>query len=126
MLARPLGWMTDYNAALAKAKAENKNVFVFFTGSDWCGYCIKLQKEILTTAEFSAYAREKLVLVELDFPRRKQQPEAVKAQNRKLAQSMGIEGYPTVVVLNSAGKPVGKLGYQEGGPGPFIASLKKL
>lgn len=126
MLARGLDWSTDYNAALAKAKAENKKVFVFFTGSDWCGWCIRLQKEILMTAEFSQYAREKLVLVELDFPRNKPQPAAVKQQNRSLAQKMGVEGYPTVIVLNSSGKQVGKMGYQQGGPKPFIQRLSSL
>lgn len=126
MLARSLDWSTDYTAALAKAKAEKKKVFLFFTGSDWCGWCIRLQKEILTTAEFSRYAREKLVLVELDFPRSKPQPNAVKQQNRSLAQNMGIEGYPTVIVLDSSGKQIGKMGYQQGGPRPFIQKLNSL
>lgn len=78
------------------------------------------------TAEFSQYAREKLVLVELDFPRNKPQPAAVKQQNRSLAQKMGVEGYPTVIVLNSSGKQVGKMGYQQGGPKPFIQRLSSL
>ncbi len=126
MLVRGLDWSTDYKAALAKAKAENKKVFLFFTGSDWCSWCMRLQKEILMTSEFSQYAREKLVLVELDFPRNKPQSEAVKRQNRSLGQEMGIQGYPTVIVLDSTGRQVGKLGYQQGGPKPFIQQLNSL
>jgi protein disulfide-isomerase len=119
-------WSTDYKAALAQAKAENRHVFLFFTGSDWCGWCKRLQKEILTTPEFGKYAGEKLILVELDFPRAKPQASAVKAQNAKLAERFKIEGYPTVIVLDSSGKPVGQLGYQEGGPGPFVDALSKM
>jgi len=120
------GWNTDYNAALASAANEQRNVFLFFTGSDWCGWCKKLDREILSTPEFAAYADAKLVLVELDFPRQKEQPAAVKSQNQQLQRQFGIDGYPTVIVLNSKGQPVGKLGYQEGGPEPFIAKLKTL
>jgi thioredoxin-related protein len=119
-------WSTDYKAALAEAKAQNRNVFLFFTGSDWCGWCKRLQKEILSTPEFGKYAGEKLILVELDFPRAVPQSAAVKAQNAKLAERFKIKGYPTIIVLNSSGKVVGQLGYQEGGPGPFVDALSKM
>jgi protein disulfide-isomerase len=119
-------WSTDYQAALAQAKSEKRNVMLFFTGSDWCSWCKKLNKEILSTPEFSKYAAEKLILVELDFPRSKAQPAGVKAQNAKLQNEFKIEGYPTVIVLNNAGKKVGELGYQEGGPQPFIEALSKM
>ena len=120
------GWGTDHEKALSQAKSEKKLLVMDFTGSDWCGWCIRLNKEILSTPEFAAYAQENLVLVELDFPRRKPQSEAVKAQNAKLAKKHGIRGYPTVIVLNGDGKVVGKLGYQAGGPGPFIAALERM
>jgi protein disulfide-isomerase len=120
------GWTTDYKAALEQAKADDRRVFLFFTGSDWCSWCKRLNKEILSTPEFTKFAGEKLVLVELDFPRSKSQPKAVKAQNGQLAQQFKIEGYPTVIILDSAGKKVGELGYQEGGPGPFIAAISKM
>jgi thiol:disulfide interchange protein len=119
-------WSTDAEAALERAQSSGRHVFLFFTGSDWCGWCIRLQKEILTTPEFASFAQDNLVLVELDFPQRKQQSEALKAQNAKLAKKYGIRGYPTVIVLNSEGKVVGQLGYQAGGPGPFIAKLERM
>lgn len=119
-------WMTDYNAALAQAKEQNKQVFLFFTGSDWCGWCKRLNREILATDEFARYASDKLILVKLDFPRSIPQSANLKAQNRQLAKMYQIQGYPTVVVLSPSGKLTGQLGYQEGGPGPFVRALKKL
>ncbi len=118
-----LVWKTDYAAALQQAKAENRHVFLFFTGSDWCGWCKRLNKEILSTPEFAQYAKEKLILVELDFPKKRKLTATVKAQNAKLADKYKIEGYPTVIILDGNGNKVGRLGYQEGGPGPFIARL---
>lgn len=113
-------WTTDAPAALARGQAENKKVFLFFTGSDWCGWCKRLDREILTTGEFKDYARGNLVLVKLDFPNKIPQSDALKAQNQQLARKYRVDGYPTVIVLDSAGKKVGELGYQAGGPGPFV------
>jgi len=119
-------WTTDYAAALSQARATKKTVFLFFTGSDWCGWCKRLDKEVLSTGDFKAYARANLILVKLDFPRNIPLPAQLKARNQKLAEQYGIEGYPTIVVLNSAGKNVGTLGYMEGGPRVFLKELKKL
>ncbi len=119
-------WGTDFDAAVARAKAEDRKVFMFFTGSDWCGSCQRLQKEILTQPEFSQYASEKLVLLEVDFPQRTPLSEAQKASNQALAQRYRIDGYPTIIVLGSDGNTVGRLGYQEGGPAPFIEALKRF
>jgi thioredoxin-related protein len=87
---------------------------------------MKLNKEILSTPEFVRYAGDNLVLVELDFPRHKQLPPTLMAQNQRLAQRFHIEGYPTVIVLNKEGNPVGELGYEEGGPQPFIDHLRQM
>ena len=121
-----VSWRTDYRAALTEAKEQNRHVFLFFTGSDWCGWCKRLNREILSTPEFAKYASEKLVLVEIDFPRQKAQSADLKKQNATLQHIFQIEGYPTVIVLDKAGKAVGRLGYQEGGPAPFIKELKRL
>jgi thioredoxin-related protein len=121
-----LVWQTDYAAALNQAKAENRWVFLFFTGSDWCPWCMRLNKEILSTSEFVQYSKEKLILVEVDFPKKRAQSGSLKAQNAKLAKRYKIEIYPTVVVLDSAGKKIDQLGFQEGGPAPFISRLGKL
>jgi protein disulfide-isomerase len=124
--AAEAAWTTDYAAAVAQAKAQKRSVFLFFTGSDWCGWCHKLDQEILSTAEFAKYADENLILVKLDFPQHTPLPAELIAQNRQLARRYNIDGYPTVVVLDSEGRAVKRLGYQAGGPGPFIGSLAQL
>ncbi len=124
--ASDLNWETNMKSALERAKNEHKLLLVNFTGSDWCGWCIRLNSEVFSTAEFQKYAKDNLVLMEVDFPRRKTLPAPVLLQNQELAMHYGIQGFPTIVVLNSDGNPVGALGYQPGGPGPFIAALEKL
>jgi thiol-disulfide isomerase/thioredoxin len=119
-------WMTDYPAALALAREKNRNVFLFFTGSDWCGWCKRLDAEILSKDEFKVYALQNLVLVKLDFPRQVPQPDALKAQNNQLARRYKIGGYPTVIVIEPNGRKVGELHYQKGGPGPFVDALKRF
>jgi thioredoxin-related protein len=118
-------WLTDLTKAQAQAKAENKIVLIDFTGSDWCGWCIKLKKEVLDTPEFKEYAAKNLVLVELDFPRNKPQTADQKKANAELSKKYNIEGYPTLVLLDKEGKEVGRLGYVKGGPKAFIEKLER-
>jgi protein disulfide-isomerase len=120
------GWGDDYEKAVAQAKAEKKMVLLDFTGSDWCGWCIKLDKEVFSKPDFKAYAKDNLVLVEVDFPQGKKLPKKVVEQNEKLQKEHGVRGYPTIVVLNPEGKKVGQLGYMEGGPKAFLAKLDEL
>src|ERR1700748_808314 len=112
------GWETDYDKALAKAKAENKQVFLDFTGSDWCGPCIDLRKRVLSSKEFATYAAKNLVLVEIDYPQRKKQSAELKKQNEKLGQQYGIDekGFPTIVLLDSAGKVLREFTGYDGEP----------
>ena len=120
-------WLHDYSKAQEEAKANHKLLLLNFTGSDWCGWCIKFDKEILSQSQFKNYAHDKLVLVELDFPRRKTQPVEEKKQNVHLAQEYQVMGFPTIVVLNSNGQKVWQFdGYFPGGPEAFIAQLEKL
>lgn len=127
-----LKWYTDVKEAIKVSNKEKKPLLLFFTGSDWCGWCIRLQKEVLTTPEFSKWAKESVVLVELDFPRRTAQPEAVKAQNNELQQVFGIQGFPTVYFANAKTNKEGKInfeglgstGYVAGGPSAWIASAE--
>ena len=121
-----LNWLTDFEAAKSKGKSDNKLVLLNFTGSDWCGWCKRLNSEVFSKPEFQEYAAKNLILVELDFPRFKQQSEGVKKQNGELASKYQIEGFPTVIVLNSSGKMIGELGYMQGGADAFIAALEQL
>ena len=122
--AAELNWTTDVPAALAKAKAENKMVLLDFTGSDWCGWCIKFKNEALDTSDFQDYAAKNLVLVELDFPRKKPQSAELKKANKDLGGQYNITGYPTFVFLDKNGKEVGRQeGYKPGGPKAFIDEI---
>jgi protein disulfide-isomerase len=120
------GWLDDLEKAKAQAKAENKKILLDFTGSDWCGWCKKLDKEVFSQQAWKDYAAKHLVLVEVDFPRGFQLPEATKKQNEALAKKYQIQGYPTIVITSASGTKKGELGYVEGGPEAFIKALKKV
>jgi protein disulfide-isomerase len=121
-----VSWLTDYEQAKQQAKADHKLLLLDFTGSDWCGWCIRLRREVFSKREFQEYANKNLVLMEVDFPRGKEQTKDVRKQNQNLAQQYNIEGFPTIIVLNAEGKPVGVFGYMEGGAAAFISELEKL
>lgn len=124
--AAQLGWLTDFNAAEGRARAEEKLTLINFTGSDWCPPCMRLRKEVFSQPEFAKYAKEKLVLLEADFPRRKQLSGAQQAANDSLARKFGIVSFPTIVVLNADGAEVGRLGYGPGGPNSFIGRIQQF
>ena len=119
-------WLTDYKKAQEEAKANKKLLLLNFTGSDWCGWCIKLDKEVFSKSEFKDYASKNLVLLTIDFPRAKPQPVDLRKQNQELASQYEIQGFPTIVVLNGEGKKVWEYpGYFPDGAAAFIAELEK-
>lgn len=125
--AAELNWLTDLNKAKNEAKSANKAILIDFTGSDWCGYCKKLHKEVFVTDEFADYAKKNLILVEIDFPRSKPLPEAQQKANDKLKAEYNIRGFPTLVVLDSTGKKLGEeVGYGGGGPKAVIKKIDEL
>ncbi len=95
--AQEVVWHQDMKKASELAIAEQKPLMLFFTGSDWCGWCIKLQKEVLLTKDFETWAAEHVILVELDFPRRKKQDKDTQIQNYQMQNLFKVRGYPTVV-----------------------------
>ena len=120
-------WSTDLPAAQAQAKKDKKIVLINFTGSDWCGWCKKLQAEVFTTKEFDTFAKNKLVLVEIDFPSQKKQSAELKKANEALQEKYKASGFPTIVALNGEGKEVWRqVGYMAGGPKAWIAKLEPL
>ena len=94
-------WTTNLEAAFAKAKKENKNVLVEFTGSDWCPPCIQMRKNVFSKKEFSSAASKDFVLVELDFPNANA---ALREKNEPYADKYRIEGFPTVILFDAGGK----------------------
>ena len=124
--AAELNWLTSLPDAQAKAKAEDKLVLMEFTGSDWCPPCKMLHKEVMTSKEFAEYAKDNLVLVELDFPKKKEQTAELKKANQDLAEKYKITGYPTVIVLDSSGKEVYRaVGYSGAKAKEYVATLEK-
>ena len=101
--AIPGGWLEDFEAAKALAASQKRHMLLDFTGSDWCGWCIKLDKEVLEKPDFKAFSAQKLVLVKLDFPQRKAQDQKTKAQNASLQKKFRAEGFPTIVLLDPSG-----------------------
>ncbi len=118
------GWLTDFEAAKKQAAAEKKDILVDFTGSDWCGWCIKLDKEVFSTEAFKA--QKDFVLVALDFPRRKEMPADQKARNEALMRQWGVRGFPTIILTNAKGEPYARTGYQPGGPEKYLPHLAEL
>lgn len=119
-------WLTDYPKAQALAKEQKKAILLDFTGSDWCGACMQLKKEVLTKPEFSQFAKEKLVLVEVDFPENKKQSEELKKANAVLETKFKITGYPTVVLVDAEGKELTRLeGYDGETAKEYVAKLTK-
>ena len=119
-------WIENFDLASKQAKAENKYMLLDFTGSDWCGWCITLNNEVFSKDSFQSYAKDNLVLVELDFPQTKKQSDEIKKQNNALAQKYGIRGFPTILILNSEGELVAQTGYRRGGPDAYVAYLKEV
>nr|WP_315189311.1 thioredoxin family protein [uncultured Flavobacterium sp.] len=126
--AQELVWETNVNKALEVSNKTKKPLLLFFTGSDWCGWCIRLQKEVLKTPEFAKWAKENVVLVELDYPRRTPQSAEIKKQNNELQQAFGIQGFPTIFFARGTTKDgkinfqgIGNTGYVAGGPTAWLA-----
>ncbi|MBK9285139.1 MAG: thioredoxin family protein [Sphingobacteriaceae bacterium] len=119
----PLTWYTNLMEAHEISKKKKKPVFAFFTGSDWCGWCKKLQADVFAKKEFVDWAKKNVILLEVDFPRMKALDPALQQQNNNLQQSFGVMGYPTIwmfnMIKNDSAKtfgidPVGSLGYPVG------------
>jgi thioredoxin-related protein len=117
-------WLTSVPTAMAQAKKEHKLVLLDFTGSDWCGWCKKLDAETFSMPDFASYAQKNLVLVQLDFPAQKPQSAELKAANAALQAKYNIQGFPTLIALKPDGTVVwNQVGYLAGGPSAMIAQL---
>ncbi len=94
------GWLVNLEKAYAISQETGKPIMANFTGSDWCGWCKRLTANVFSKPEFQQWAKENVVLLELDFPRRKKIPEAIRQQNYSLQQALQVRGYPTVWVFH--------------------------
>ncbi len=116
-------WHDSYESAVAESEASGKPILADFTGSDWCKYCVELKKNVFETSEFKSWARENVVLLELDYPKRSSQSPELKQQNKELAQRYQINFYPTVLLLNAEGEMLGKMDFTND-PTEWIAKIE--
>jgi len=120
------GWLVSYDKAVAESKKTGKPILADFTGSDWCGWCIKLDQEVFGTPDFAKWSKDNVVLLQLDFPQRRRLPDDLRRQNEQLKNKYNVSGFPTVLFLSAEGAVVGRSGYQAGGPKAWIASAQKI
>jgi protein disulfide-isomerase len=117
-------WTNNYQEALNQAASEGKQVLAFFTGSDFCQPCMQLHREVLATPEFEGWARDRFVLLELDYPKRTPLSAELAQQNQELLTQYGVRRFPTVLVLSAQGEVIGKSnGYLGGGPKAWTAAV---
>ena len=129
-----LTWHTDMAKASELSMKEKKPLMLFFTGSDWCGWCIRLQNEVFKKEEFTKWAKENVILVELDYPRRTPQDQTVKQQNQQMQQIFQVRGYPTIWLVNPEKTDDGKVnlsalgstGYVAGGPEKWLEGANSI
>lgn len=119
-------WHTSFEEARKLAEREDRDLLLDFTGTDWCVWCIRLKNEVFEQPAFKSYAAKHLVLVELDFPRKRKLAPELTEQNRRLAEEMAINGYPTVMLCDGQGRPYARTGYRPGGAEPYLEHLKEL
>jgi protein disulfide-isomerase len=131
--AQELKWETNMEQASQIAIKTKKPLLMFFTGSDWCGWCIRLQNEVLKKPEFAAWAKENVVLLELDYPRRTPQLPEIQKQNMELQQMFEVRGYPTIWLANPSKKDgktnlekLGSTGYVAGGPEKWLQTANQI
>lgn len=126
--AAEVKWYADFDEAQKVAVAEGKNLLVDFTGSDWCGWCHKLEREVFEHDEWQAFVKDDYVLVALDFPRGEEARAKVPnpGRNEELQEIYGVEGFPTILLMTNAGEVFGRTGYQPGGPAAYLAHMGKL
>ncbi len=130
-----LVWETNMADAIKKSNETGKPLMLFFTGSDWCGWCKRLKAEVFNLPDFEKWANDNVVLVELDFPRRTALPEDTQAQNNQLQQMFQISGFPTIVFVkadapNESGQvnlnELGRTGYLQGGVPAWTGEASKI
>ena len=121
-------WVADFDKAVEMAKKDNKNLLVDFTGSDWCGWCIKLHDEVFQHEEFLSAVKDKFVLVALDFPKGEEAKAKVPnpERNQELSQKYGVRGFPTVLLMTPDGEVFGRTGYRKGGPEKYVEHIAAL
>lgn len=113
--ANTIGWMDSYDEGVQQSTDQSLPMALFFTGSDWCTWCHKLEDEALDTPEFAEAAGDKFVFVKLDYPMKTKQSDEMIIQNRELQQKFDVKSFPTMILVAPDGRTIGVTGYRPGG-----------
>jgi len=126
-VAQEAQWLQNFEDAKAKAKTDGKDLLVDFTGSDWCVWCKRLDAEVFAEKAFQDGITKGYVLLKLDFPHDESLvTEAIKKQNAQLQSDYKIQGFPTILLMDPAGRPYAQTGYKQGGAAPYLEHLADL
>lgn len=126
LLAASPGWLASLEQAQKFAEKSKRPILINFTGSDWCGWCKRMQRETLATREFIQFASSNLLLVELDFPNNIPQSAELKRANAAVNDQFRVDGFPTYVLVGADGKELGRqVGYLKGGAPAMTAKIEK-
>ena len=120
------GWTTSVKEAVIASKKTGRPIVADFTGSDWCGWCVRLNREVFDQGDFKKWAQRNVILLELDYPKRKEQSASLKRQNQLMRQRYRVSGYPTILILGADGKLLQKTGYKAGGPKVWVGNIKEV
>lgn len=119
-------WQTNYENALNQAKASGQPIILFFTGSDWCGWCNRLEEEVFDTAEFANLSGNKFIFLKIDYPLYTALSPQITAQNKQLKKRYDIKSFPTLVIIDPQEQQIGTTGYRAGGARQYATHLDKL
>lgn len=120
-------WYTNYEEALKQARSASQPVLLFFTGSDWCSWCNKIDEEVFNTKEFADGVGNKFVFVKLDMPLYSAQDPQIKAQNKQLQQKFEVRSFPSVIIYDAQqNQQIGVTGYRAGGGKQYASHLSKM
>ncbi|MBN1672694.1 MAG: thioredoxin family protein [Kiritimatiellae bacterium] len=120
------GWIQDFEKAKQLAREKNLPILADFSGSDWCGWCMRLDREVFSRADWQQWAKKNVVLFVADFPANTEQPRELADQNKRLMQTYEVKGFPTVLLLDAGGKVMARTGYRQGGPAAYVAHVESL
>ncbi|SDD96410.1 thioredoxin family protein [Desulfuromonas thiophila] len=119
-------WLEDSDRAFTQAREQQRPVLMYFTGSDWCHWCIQLNKNVLSQPEFADFAAKELVLLKVDFPKRLPQSAAQARRNDQLARQYRVRGFPTLLLFNAAGDKIATTGFRPGSAADYVTHLQEL
>jgi len=120
------GWLVNIDEAYAESAKTGKPILANFTGSDWCGWCKRLTKSVFSKKEFQTWAEKNVVLLELDYPKRKTLPDNIRQQNAQLRNAFKITGFPTVWVFNLNKDDAGNMSIEGLGKTGYTKTAKKF